>query len=248
MQPPLPGVLIEAPCRTSNSGVVTSIDRDRLVELAVAGDCVLHVVPAVGSFVPAGAPLIRVEGQPHALDRDAAAISLVSGLERTLGEDVAYGFRMLVDMAERSLSESPFVDPTTAVQAIDRLHDGLRQLATRVIPDGRHHDRTGHLRLTTPAMDWEAYVHLAFDEIRLAGTESPQVTRRLVAALRDLLEVAPQERRPVLDQQLELLQEAVRDIPHDQRDLNMALVPDAQGIGVAAGANRSPTPSAPAKD
>lgn len=196
----------------SNSGVVTSIDRDRLVELAVAGDCVLHVVPAVGSFVPAGAPLIRVEGQPHALDRDAAAISLVSGLERTLGEDVAYGFRMLVDMAERSLSESPFVDPTTAGQAIDRLHDGLRQLATRVIPDGRHHDRTGHLRLTTPAMDWEAYVHLAFDEIRLAGTESPQVTRRLVAALRDLLEVAPQERRPVLDQQLELLQEAVRDI------------------------------------
>ena len=52
----------------------------------------------------------------------------------------------------------------------------------------------------------------------------------------------------MLDQQLELLQEAVRDIPHDQRDLNMALVPDAQGIGVAAGANRSPTPSAPAKD
>ena len=64
-------------------------------------------------------------------------------LERTLDEDVAYGFRMLVDMAERSLSDSPFLDPTTAVQAIDRLHDGLRQLAVRELPDGRYYDGDG---------------------------------------------------------------------------------------------------------
>ena len=48
---------------------------------------------------------------------------------------------MLVDVAERSLSDSPFLDPTTAVQAIDRLHDGLRQLAVRELPDGRYRDR-----------------------------------------------------------------------------------------------------------
>ena len=55
--------------------------------------------------------------------------------------------------------------------------------------------RTGQLRLTVPVMDWDAYVHLAFDEIRLAGARSPQVSRRLIAALEDLLEVAPPERR-----------------------------------------------------
>jgi hypothetical protein len=172
---------------------------------------------------------------------------VVSGLERTLGEDVAYGFRMLVDMAERSLSESPFVDPTTAVQAIDRLHDGLRQLATRVIPDGRHHDRTGHLRLTTPAMAWGAYVHLAFDEIRLAGTESPQVTRRLVAALHDPGSRPPGTRSRVGSATGTATGGGPRH-PRDQRDLNMALVPDAQGIGVAAGAKPVADPSAPAKD
>ena len=32
-------------------------------------------------------------------------------------------------------------------------------------------------------MDWDAYVHLAFDEIRIAGATSPQVSRRLTAAL-----------------------------------------------------------------
>ena len=130
---------------------------------------------------PAGAPLIRIEGDPHDLDRKGALAALHSGLERTLDEDVAYGFRMLVDMGERSLSESAFLDPTTAVQCIDRLHDGLRQLANRVLPDGRLHDAEGHLRLTVPAMSWDAYVHLAFDEIRLAGAKlapSESSTRR----------------------------------------------------------------------
>jgi uncharacterized membrane protein len=104
------------------SGVLTAVDEDRLVELAVRADCVLHVETAVGSFVPAGAPLVRVEGDPSLLDRDATAAALRLELERTLDKDVAYGFRLLVDVAERALSDSPFLDPTTAVQAIDRLY------------------------------------------------------------------------------------------------------------------------------
>jgi uncharacterized membrane protein len=217
------------------SGVLTSIDRDRLVALATAGGCVLRVVPAVGSFVPSGGTLIHVDGDTTRLDRQAATDALRSGLERTLDEDVAYGFRMLVDMAERALSDSPFLDPTTAVQAIDRLHDGLRQLAGRSFPDGRFFDASGHLRLTVPAMDWDAYVHLAFDEIRLAGGRSPQVSRRLIAALEDLLEVAPPERRGVLLAELELLGQDVRAASLQPLDVKIALTPDPQGLGVAAG-------------
>jgi uncharacterized membrane protein len=217
------------------SGVVTAVDRDRLVSLAVESDCVLHVLASIGSFVPAGAPLIRIEGPAAELARDDAIHAISLGLERTLDEDVAYGFRMLVDVAERSLSDSPFLDPTTAVQAIDRLHDGLRQLAVRVIADGEFTDKTGRLRMTMPTMTWEDYVHLAFDEIRLAGAKSPQVSRRLVAAFQDLLRVAPAQRRPVLDQQLQLLDEAVRSSPLSERDIEVALSPDVQGIGVASG-------------
>jgi hypothetical protein len=55
-----------------------------------------------------------------------------------------------------------------------------------------------------------------------------------MAALLDLLGVAPAERRPVLQEQLELLEGAVRDIPRAPRDLDMALEADIQGIGVAA--------------
>ena len=216
------------------SGVVTSIDRDGLVGLAESADCVLHVVPAVGSFVPAGASLLTIEGPVDRLDRGTAAHCVELGLERTLDEDVGYGFRMLVDVAERSLSESPFLDPTTAVQSIDRLHDGLRQLSVRVIPDGRHHDDAGNLRLTVPTMDWDSYVHLAFDEIRLAGAASPQVSRRLVAALTDLIDYAPSDRRPALVEQLELLQGAICKLPRDGTDLHRSAVADGQGLGAGA--------------
>jgi uncharacterized membrane protein len=195
---------------------------------------VLELVPALGEFVPAGAPLFRVHGEPTSLEEDRLHEALVMGLEPTLDEDVAYGVRLLVDIAERSLADSPFLDPTTAVQAIDRLHDILRQLARRPFPDGRHRDETGELRLIVRSMSWDAYVHLAFDEIRLAGAGSPQVSRRLKAALTDLRSIAPPGRVGVIDDQLELLVAATESSMDDERDVEMALTEDREGIGAAA--------------
>ena len=109
-----------------------------------------------------------MHGEPVGLDEERLHEALILGLEPTLDEDVAYGVRLLVDIAERSLADSPFQDPTTAVQAIDRLHDILRQLARRPFPDGapgRGRDDSADRR----SMSWEDYVRLAFDEIRLAG-------------------------------------------------------------------------------
>jgi len=83
-------------------------------------------------------------------------------------------------------------------------------------------------------MTWDAYVHLAFDEIRLAGAGSPQVTRRLKAALTDLRSLALPDRIAVLDEQLELLAAATEMAMDDERDAEMALRDDREGIGAAA--------------
>lgn len=214
--------------------MLVGIDRDTLVQVATDADCTLRLAIGVGSFVPAGAPLLSIEGAPHDLDRKAMVDALSFGLERTLDEDVAYGFRMLVDMGERAVSEGPFLDPTTAVQTIDRLHDGLRQLAGRQFPDGVHRDAAGTVRLLVPTMGWEDYVHLAFDEIRLAGHASPQVSRRLFAALSDPMDVAPPARRPPLEEQQELLMAAVDGLGLDRRDLQSAKTSDRQGLGANA--------------
>jgi uncharacterized membrane protein len=218
----------------SKSGVVIAIGFDRLVDEARRADRHLELVPALGEFVPAGAPLFRVEGDLNGLDQDRLRECLVVSLEPTLDEDVAYGVRLLVDIAERSLADSPFQDPTTAVQAIDRLHDILRQLARRPFPDGRHRDAAGNVRLTVRTMSWEAYVHLAFDEIRMAGAGSPQVSRRLKAALDDLRSIAAPERTAILDEQLDLLATATETAMDDRRDVELALQRDREGIGAAA--------------
>ncbi len=218
------------------SGVITGIGHDDLVDAAKQASVWLELIPALGEFVPAGAPLFRVHGDEDGLDEGRLHKSLIVTLEPTLDEDVAYGVRLLVDIAERSLSDSPFQDPTTAVQAIDRLHDVLRQLARRPFSDGRHRDSAGEVRLVVRSMSWEAYVHLAFDEIRMVGAGSPQVSRRLKAALDDLRSIAPLARVDVLDEQLELLVAATQRAMDDERDVDMALHPDREGIGAAVGA------------
>ncbi|UDY35015.1 DUF2254 domain-containing protein [Dermatobacter hominis] len=215
------------------SGVICTVDVERIVELASNADAKVTMPPGLGQFVPSGAPLFEVDGDGVDTDELRRAVRL--GLERTLEQDVSYGFRLLVDIAERSVSESPFQDPTTAVQAIDRLHDALRQLATREMPDGEFRDGEGAVRFEMPTMDWDAYVRLAFEEIILAGSGSPQVERRLVAALVDLKVIAPPARQEILDHTLQRLRDRVGERDAEEPDVDLR--PDPHGIGPNAGRN-----------
>jgi uncharacterized membrane protein len=219
--------LVSAP----RPGVITQLDHSALVKEAQRADCVLRLKPSLGEFVPTGGTLFEVDGETSQLDQKVVIKAVALDLERTLDEDMAYGLRLLVDIAERSLSDGPFQDPTTAVQAIDRLHDCLRQLAARVFPDGKHRDNQGTVRLVVPEMDWDALVHLAFDEIRMVGAGSPQIARRLRAALEDLKSIAPSERQTVLREQLELLSCGVDEKISNERDRERASLGDAQGLG-----------------
>jgi uncharacterized membrane protein len=219
------------------SGVITVIDHDALVRQAQDSEAVLELVPAMGEFIPTGAPLFRVSGDVTALDERRLHQAVMLRQERTLDEDVAYGFRLLVDIAQRSLADSPLQDPTTAVQAIDRLHDVLRQLVGRQFSDGRYRDDSGEVRLIVPTMSWDDYLELAFDEIRLAGATSPQVSRRMRAALLDLLTVVPADRWESVRKQLRLLDAATNaEVAESERGLMLGA--DAAGIGTNAQGDR----------
>jgi uncharacterized membrane protein len=215
-----------------DSGNVIHCDRDALVAEARRAGCTLELVPMMGDFVTRGAPLVRVQGDGSRLDRERVRGLIALDDERTHRGDPAYGFRKLVDVAQRALGTSSN-DATTAVQVVNRLHDCLRGIADRPIPNGHLRDQDDELRLIERVLDWDGYVRLAFDEIRLAAGGYPQVTRRLEAALLDLKTVAPADRQDPLGRQLRLLADAVaRDLDDDDRDA--ALVPDQQGIGSGA--------------
>jgi len=177
------------------------IDHARLVQLARSADVHLAVLPALGDFVPAGAPLVRIDGQPSTDIASDTLRRVTLDTERSMAQDLAYGPRLLVDICVRSLSD-PF-DPTTGVQAIDRLYDFLRRLVHRHLPNGEHRDDYGTLRLTTKTASWDDYVRLSSEEIRNSVTNSVQTTRRLRACLEDLLQCGPVKRRAPLERQLE---------------------------------------------
>ena len=241
------GTVIPSP----EAGNIDVLDESRLVEIARRADCRLELVPVMGDSVTTDAPLVRIaDGSLDASQRTEVLQCIVIEPERSHDDDPAYGIRKLVDISLRSIASSPFDDPTTTVQALHRVHDCMRMLATRELPSGHHHDSEGKLRLVVPVLDWEGYVRLAFYEIRLAGAGSPQVARALRAALEDIQAVAPQERRPPLESELELLDRAVERAYEDEADLSAALVADGLGIGSGSdvarhdgAANHKPEPA-----
>ena len=221
-----PGVLF-----ARRSGVLLHIDHRHLVDLARKADVVLDVLPALGDFVPAGAPLVRIKGQPRCEVAAEVHRRISLDTERSFNQDLAYGPRLLVDICVRSLAE-PF-DPTTAVQAIDRLHDFLRHLVHRKFPSGEHRDQAGRVRLLTETVSWDDYVRLCFEEIRKGAPASVQVTRRLRACLEDLLQCAPEERRPPLERQLRLLDAEIDSNGAASLDAAVWRQSDPQGIGAS---------------
>lgn len=186
-------LVVPAPSR----GVVTTINVSRIVTLAGAAGVVVKTDLRPGDFVPEGAPLLEVLGEAGDLDVPALAATISLGRERTMQQDVAFGFRQLVDIAEKALSPG-INDPTTAVQALDQLHDLLRRLATRPLPDGVHTDDGGHIRLVAPPETMQHYLSLALDEINQYGADAVPVQTRIDALRRDLLSAARPEHRAAL--------------------------------------------------
>jgi uncharacterized membrane protein len=220
--PPVPPDAVPS----ASAGVVAKIGIDGLVAAAAREGCVLELCARMGDFVPRDAPLLRVHGAEASRLADTAQFVVLHD-ERTHDLDPAFGVRKLVDIAVRSASE----DPTTTIEALHRIHDSLRQLAWRPFPSGRHTDAAGELRLIVPMRDWEDFVRLAFEEIRLAGAAQPQIARGLRAVLEDLKTVAPDERQAALDEQRELLDAAVRHAYDEESVTRHARVADMQGLG-----------------
>lgn len=180
-------------------GVVVSVNEPRLAEQARRKGAVVALVPRIGDFVPAGAPLLRVSGgddlEPE-FGNDLVELVAVDD-ERTMEHDVAFGFRQLVDIAEKALS--PAVnDPTTACQVIDVMHDLLRRLATRPSPSGGVVDTEGRVRVIVPRYLFDDLLAVAVAEVWHYGRGSTQVPERLTTMLRDLESAARPEHRPAV--------------------------------------------------
>jgi uncharacterized membrane protein len=218
---------------SKRNGVILEIDVRRLMRVIERSEVIVCMVPAVGDFIPTGGRLFELYGNGK-IDETALMKTVDIDAERSIMQDVPFGFRLLVDIAERSLSTG-INDPTTAVQVIDQLHDLLRQLGVRPFPNGWHPDDDGAPRLFVPLPTWDVYVALAFEEIRHHGASSLQVVRRIRSAVEDLLANLPEERHPPLHRQVRLLDETADSAFKSDAEREAAKHADAQGIGSGGG-------------
>lgn len=185
------------------AGHVTTVDHRRLVDLAEQHDVVVELLVPVGVFLAEGQALATVHRTSTTAGevdedgiRDAVRASVWIDRARTLQQDVGFGLRQLVDIAERSLS--PGVnDPTSATQVLDNIHRILRELVTRRDPPsvvGKDSARLVH----RPQLIAEL-LRLGVEEIAYYGADSLQVPERLEEVLDDLDTVALPEHTVALD-------------------------------------------------
>jgi uncharacterized membrane protein len=121
--PPAQAVVVPA----ATSGYVQAVQPAPLVETATGHDLVVRLTRRVGDHVVESTPIAwawpRAPDQPPPtpeLLARAVGDAVQVGFERTMVQDVLFGLRRLVDIANKALS--PAVnDPYTAIQAVHHL-------------------------------------------------------------------------------------------------------------------------------
>ena len=207
--------------------VVAAIDFGRLVTMATQAEATIVIKVGVGDSVPSGAVVARVFGgsiPPGEIRR-----AFLLGTERTMEQDPKFALRLLADVAIKALSPA-INDPTTAVQALDQIEDLLLRIGVRTLDIGRLVGVRGYTRVVYPAPTWDDLIALGLDEIRIYGTHSIQVMRRLRDLLQNLEEAVPPERRGAVEDRLRRL-DAACDLELPVADRADARIPDPQGLG-----------------
>ena len=157
-----------------------------------AGSAVIVLRARIGDTLQQGAVVAALHGGDAS---DAAILAgLVTGQERTFGQDPLFAFRLLVDIGLRAMS--PAVnDPATAVQVLDTIQSLLAPLATRDLDVAEITDDAGTVKVVLALPSWDDYLRIALDDLIESSSGSPMVLLRARALLADLLDAAPPQRR-----------------------------------------------------
>lgn len=212
------------------SEIIIAVNIQQLVALAEKADGLIEVNGRIGDFIASGQTLFRVRGGASQIP-DSVLLGLVAfGGERTLEQDPAFAFRVIVDIGIKALSQA-INDPTTAVLAIDQLQRLLRTVGERHLKNDFLQDGHGVPRLLLKTPDWEDFVQLTCREIRLYGAGNFQIARRMLAMLDNLLVTLPELRHPPLIKERELLTRMISKVYLLPEDAEIARIPDTQGLG-----------------
>ena len=178
--------------------ILQQLDLGRL--LAAAGGAVIVLRAGIGDTLQQGAPVADLHGGE--VTDEAVLAGLVTGPERTFGQDPLFAFRLLADIAMRALS--PAVnDPATAVQVLDTIESLLQALVSRDLDVAEVADGAGTVRVVLALPSWDDYLRTALDDLLESAAQSPMVLLRARTLLTGLLSAAPPARQPPVARRLD---------------------------------------------
>ena len=204
---PLPRRAVTWPHRQA---ILQQLDLRLLLD-AAPGRAVIVLRARIGDTLQDGAAVADLYGGEAS---DAAILGgLVTGQERTFGQDPLFAFRLLADIGLRALS--PAVnDPATAVQVLDTIQGLLAPLATRDLDVAEIADDAGAVKVVLALPSWDDYLQTALDDLIESASRSPMVLLRARTLLTDLLNAAPPQRRSSITWRLQRAEElAARNFP-----------------------------------
>jgi uncharacterized membrane protein len=198
------------------SGWVQQIDDDGVLDALPSGSTAWIVV-VHGGYVVAGSPLCWLhpgdaDGDVEdAVDRIRASFAL--GSARTMQQDIGFGLAQLSDIAIRALSPG-INDPRTASDIVVHLGEVMTAIWRRERDDEMLADGERSVHRATP--DHAEYLRAAFDGIRRAGRNDPEVmgtiARTMVTLRREVVRRGlPGPTRPIDEYLDELLESAQTD-------------------------------------
>ncbi len=193
-----------------NYGLVASVDEPAILALAERTQAIVEVLPLAGDFVRSDATTMLVWATPPLGSEDIQRLAGCMSLERerTMREDPLFGFRQLVDVADKAFSPG-INDPTTAVQVLDQIHELLYRFAEALPLRDVYCDGASVPRVFVPRPSWDDVLQIALEEILLYGHGSLQVMRRMRELVIDLESIVAPPLRPSLAAFLRRIDDAV---------------------------------------
>jgi uncharacterized membrane protein len=181
LRPPPNAVPIHAP----GSGYVVDVDTDRLHELAAQFDVAFGFDSLIGAPVVQGNDVGWVASLSNGSvpPPNVVGATIEIARSRNAADDVAYGIRILVDMAIMALSTA-VNDPYTAVEVVNELTLILVALAGHPLgPRGRI-GTDGRFEVAVAGRTLSDYLDLATEQILLYGVNDPGVAEALTRLAR----------------------------------------------------------------
>ena len=166
------------------SGYIQVRDDNSLLLLAQQHNIVLKLLNEPGDFIVQATPLVMVFGELNIETiSEAAQAAFVTGVQRTLVQDVTFGINELIEVALRALSPA-INDPFTAMTCLDWAGSALCQVCSRRFPEPYLYDNKGSLRIIRQPVTFTQLADAAFNQVREYGRGSSYVTLRIITTIK----------------------------------------------------------------